>query len=115
LELKCPEKGTQSIGEFVPPPEIRTGFYKVSIAEYHQPVNQKHQKIQNTLYLAGMPLTGCEIVFQAGVTPWILYDFRCPRRLNRYQEGFNRKGLIDQDRKTKKLAFDVMRKFYGEL
>ncbi|MDR2052878.1 MAG: hypothetical protein LBP80_05630, partial [Treponema sp.] len=51
----------------------------------------------------------------AGTTPWILYDFRCPRRLNRYQEGFNRKGLIDQDRKTKKLAFDVMRRFYGEL
>jgi beta-glucuronidase len=51
----------------------------------------------------------------AGTTPWILYDFRCPRRLNRYQEGFNRKGLIDQDRNTKKLAFEVMRKFYGEL
>ncbi|MDR2742458.1 MAG: hypothetical protein LBB98_09945 [Treponema sp.] len=51
----------------------------------------------------------------AGITPWILYDFRCPRRLNRYQEGFNRKGLIDQDRKTKKLAFDVMRRFYEEL
>ncbi|MDR0623949.1 MAG: hypothetical protein LBG10_05910 [Treponema sp.] len=51
----------------------------------------------------------------AGATPWILYDFRCPRRLNRYQEGFNRKGLIDQDRKTKKLAFDVMKNFYGDL
>ncbi|MDR0759281.1 MAG: hypothetical protein LBF74_04135 [Treponema sp.] len=51
----------------------------------------------------------------AGVTPWILYDFRCPRRLNRYQQGFNRKGLIGQDRKTKKLAFEVMRKFYGEM
>jgi beta-glucuronidase len=48
----------------------------------------------------------------AGTTPWILYDFRCPRRLNRYQEGFNRKGLIDVDRKTRKLAFYVMREFY---
>jgi beta-glucuronidase len=51
----------------------------------------------------------------AGTTPWILYDFRCPRRLNRYQEEFNRKGLIDSDRKSKKLAFYVMQKFYGEL
>jgi beta-glucuronidase len=51
----------------------------------------------------------------AGTTPWILYDFRCPRRLNRYQEGFNRKGLIDADRKTKKLAYYVMQKFYREL
>jgi beta-glucuronidase len=51
----------------------------------------------------------------AGTTPWILYDFRCPRRLNRYQEGFNRKGLIDADRKTKKPAFYVMQKFYQEM
>jgi beta-glucuronidase len=49
----------------------------------------------------------------AGTTPWILYDFRCPRRFNRYQEGFNRKGLIDLDRKTRKPAFYVMREFYG--
>jgi len=51
----------------------------------------------------------------AGTTPWILYDFRCPRRLNRYQEGFNRKGLIDAERKTKKPAFYVMQKFYEEM
>jgi len=51
----------------------------------------------------------------AGTTPWILYDFRCPRRLNRYQEGFNRKGLIDAERKAKKPAFYVMQKFYEEM
>jgi beta-glucuronidase len=54
-------------------------------------------------------------LYIAGTTPWILYDFRCPRRLNRYQEGFNRKGLIDADRKTKKPAFYVMQEFYGEM
>ncbi|MDR2257651.1 MAG: hypothetical protein LBE14_00725 [Treponema sp.] len=52
--------------------------------------------------------------FIAGLSPWILYDFRSPRRLNRYQEGYNRKGLLDADRKTKKLAFFVMRAFYKE-
>ena len=51
----------------------------------------------------------------AGTTPWILYDFRCPRRLNRYQEGFNRKGLIDADRISKKPAYYVMQHFYGNL
>jgi beta-glucuronidase len=50
----------------------------------------------------------------AGTTPWILYDFRCPRRLNRYQEGFNRKGLIDAGREARKPAFHVMREFYAE-
>ena len=48
----------------------------------------------------------------AGITPWILYDFRCPRRLNRYQEGFNRKGLIDAQRTARKPAFYVMQEFY---
>jgi beta-glucuronidase len=57
-------------------------------------------------------IKGCPYI--AGTTPWILYDFRCPRRLNRYQEGFNRKGLIDADRKTRKPAFYVMQGFYLE-
>ncbi len=50
-----------------------------------------------------------------GMTPWILYDFRCPRRINRYQAGFNRKGLIDADRSSKKLAFMVLAAFYADL
>jgi beta-glucuronidase len=48
-----------------------------------------------------------------GMSPWILYDFRSPRRLNRHQEGFNRKGLVDADRVTKKKAFAVLRDFYA--
>ncbi len=47
-----------------------------------------------------------------GLSPWILYDFRAERRFNRYQEGFNRKGLIDCDRKTRKKAFAVLSEFY---
>jgi beta-glucuronidase len=47
-----------------------------------------------------------------GMTPWILYDFHAARRQNKQQQGFNRKGLIDSDRKTKKLAFKVLADFY---
>lgn len=50
-----------------------------------------------------------------GITPWILYDFRAPRRYNRYQMGYNRKGLIAEDKQTRKLAFDVLREFYEEI
>lgn len=50
--------------------------------------------------------------FIKGMSPWILIDFRAERRFNRYQEGFNRKGLIDSDRKTKKKAFYVLSSFY---
>jgi beta-glucuronidase len=47
-----------------------------------------------------------------GVTPWILYDFRCPRRNNPFQRFYNRKGLLSADKKLRKLAFFRMKKFY---
>lgn len=53
--------------------------------------------------------------FIQGCTPWILYDFRAPRRMNRHQEGFNRKGLIDSDHKRKKLAWQVVHDYYHGL
>jgi beta-glucuronidase len=50
-----------------------------------------------------------------GVTPWILCDFRSPRRmLPNIQDGWNRKGLIGQNG-TKKNAFYVLKKFYDEM
>ncbi len=47
-----------------------------------------------------------------GMTPWILYDFRAPRRQNRYQQGWNRKGLIAADKKTRKRAFFILQDYY---
>lgn len=48
----------------------------------------------------------------AGMSPWILMDFRSPRRpLPGIQDYFNRKGLIS-DRGQKKQAFYVLQKFY---
>jgi len=49
-----------------------------------------------------------------GMSPWILYDFRTPRRCNRFQQGFNRKGLIAEDKRTKKKAFYGLQEFYQE-
>jgi len=47
-----------------------------------------------------------------GTTPWILVDFRSPRRpLPVIQDGWNRKGLIGENG-TKKKAFFVLRDFY---
>ena len=50
-----------------------------------------------------------------GVSPWILFDFRAPRRTNRFQRGYNRKGLVAADKKTRKLAFYTLQRFYREL
>jgi beta-glucuronidase len=47
-----------------------------------------------------------------GISPWILTDFRSPRRmLPGIQDGFNRKGLISDQGKKKK-AFFVLQDFY---
>lgn len=49
-----------------------------------------------------------------GATPWILCDFRSPRRpLPGIQDGWNRKGLIGSNGK-KKEAFFVLKAFYDE-
>lgn len=48
----------------------------------------------------------------AGTSPWILMDFRSPRRqLNGVQDFFNRKGLVSE-RGMKKKAFFVLQDFY---
>jgi beta-glucuronidase len=48
----------------------------------------------------------------AGMSPWILKDFRSPRRQHPvFQQGWNRKGLISETGQ-RKLAFDVLAGFY---
>ena len=55
------------------------------------------------------------ISFLRGTTPWILKDFRSPRRtLPGIEDYFNRKGLVS-DRGEKKKAFFVLQRFYGEM
>ena len=49
-----------------------------------------------------------------GCTPWILCDFRSPRRLlPGIQDGWNLKGVIGHNGE-KKMAFDVLKNFYNE-
>jgi beta-glucuronidase len=47
-----------------------------------------------------------------GMSPWILKDFRSPRRQNPdYQQGWNRKGLLSETGQRKQ-AFDVLASYY---
>ena len=51
----------------------------------------------------------------AGMTPWLLMDFRSPlRMLPGVQDYHNRKGLIS-DRGQRKLAFYTLQKFYRKM
>ena len=50
-----------------------------------------------------------------GMSPWILADFRSPRRLLPViQDGWNRKGLISETGDKKK-AFFILQKYYHEM
>lgn len=56
-----------------------------------------------------------QIPYIQGMTPWILYDFRCPRRTNVIQDYYNRKGLLSPDKTYRKPAFYVLQRFYREM
>ena len=55
------------------------------------------------------------IPFLRGASPWILKDFRSPRRFHpRYQNFWNRKGVVGESGE-KKAAFFVLRDWYARL
>jgi beta-glucuronidase len=53
-----------------------------------------------------------EAPYVCGMTPWLLYDFRSERRHTVFNRGYNRKGLIAEDKTTRKLAFQVLADHY---
>jgi beta-glucuronidase len=69
------------------------------------------EEYQEDLYIETLKMLD-KIDQLQGFSPWILVDFRSPRRvLPEIQEGWNRKGLISEDGQKKK-AFFVLQKFY---
>jgi beta-glucuronidase len=55
------------------------------------------------------------IPFLRGISPWVLKDFRSPRRtLPHFEDYFNRKGLLTSQGEKKK-AYFVLQNFYREL
>jgi beta-glucuronidase len=71
------------------------------------------EDFQAEVYKAQLEMLN-RIPFLAGLSPWILKDFRAPfRLLPGIQDGLNRKGLIS-DTGQRKLAFEVMADFYRE-
>lgn len=47
-----------------------------------------------------------------GISPWILFDYRTQVRMNKYQKGYNLKGIISRERDYKKKAYYVLKDFY---
>ena len=70
------------------------------------------EEFQEKLYLDNIEMFK-NIPNLCGITPWVLYDFRSPTRLNyQNQNGWNRKGLVS-DKGMRKKAWYVMRDYYN--
>ncbi|HEV7781328.1 MAG TPA: glycoside hydrolase family 2 TIM barrel-domain containing protein, partial [Chitinophagaceae bacterium] len=93
-------------------PVIVSEFGGDALAGYHADENTKwSEEYQAALYKNQFILLG-KMPGLRGMTPWILCDFRSPRRQHPYyQDYFNRKGLISETGK-KKMAFDVLKAYY---
>ena len=72
------------------------------------------EEFQADLYRQTLPMLG-KIDGLAGFAPWILVDFRSPKRvLPGIQDGFNRKGLISSNGE-KKAAFSILQEYYRKV
>ena len=70
------------------------------------------EEFQENLYRENLAMLD-KIDGLAGTTPWVLKDFRSPRRvLNGIQDFYNRKGLYS-DKGEKKKAFFVLKEWYA--
>jgi beta-glucuronidase len=93
-------------------PVIISEFGGDALAGFHGDENTRwSEEYQAALYQNQFISLG-KLSGLRGMTPWILCDFRSPRRQQPYyQDYFNRKGLISETGK-KKMAFDVLKKYY---
>lgn len=96
-------------------PIVITEFGADALAGHHGTITDKGtEECQKYVYEKQIE-TLRNISYIKGMTPWILVDFRCPRRSSYIQKYYNRKGLVNEDKTYRKPAFYVLQNFYREL
>ncbi len=96
-------------------PVVISEFGADALGGFHADAGTRwSEEYQEQLYVNQLKmLSGIEGL--SGLTPWILTDFRSPRRAHPYyQDYWNRKGLISETGKKKK-AFYIVKDFYEEM
>lgn len=68
------------------------------------------EDFQADQYLKNLEMFG-QIPNLAGISPWILFDFRSPFRFHPDQDGWNRKGLVS-DQGQRKKAWYIIHDYY---
>jgi beta-glucuronidase len=96
-------------------PVVITEFGADALGGYHADADTRwSEEYQDALYRNQFKMLGA-IPGLRGMTPWVLVDFRSPRRQHPYfQDFWNRKGLISDDGK-KKMAFWTLKRYYDEV
>ncbi|MBR4133639.1 MAG: beta-glucuronidase [Bacteroidales bacterium] len=94
-------------------PVIVTEFGGGALYGRHGAVDQRFtEEYQEYLYIKNIGMLD-RMPGLAGASPWILKDFRSPKRmLGGIQDDYNRKGLLSEKGERKK-AFSVMQSWYG--
>ncbi|MBL8536077.1 MAG: hypothetical protein JNM59_01595 [Hyphomonadaceae bacterium] len=96
-------------------PMVFSEFGADALAGFHDPdlMRKFSEEFQADYYRQTLAMSE-SIGFLRGLSPWILKDFRSPRRQHPiYQEGWNRKGLISQTG-VRKQAFAVLSEHYRQ-
>ncbi|MGV7210829.1 glycoside hydrolase family 2 protein [Oxalobacteraceae bacterium A2-2] len=95
-------------------PVIITEFGADALGGYHADADTRwSEEYQDQLYRNQFKMLDA-IPGLRGMTPWVLVDFRSPRRPHPYfQDGWNRKGLLTQSGK-KKQAFHTLKAYYDQ-
>jgi beta-glucuronidase len=86
-----------------------------ALAGYHDPAAPLFSEDRQAAFYEGQIAALQRAPYVRGLAAWLLYDFRSLRRQARPQSGFNRKGLIAEDKQTRKRAFDVLAAAYARL
>ncbi len=95
-------------------PVIVTEFGADALAGHHGTITDKGTEDCQAFVYEKQTEQIRKIDYIKGMTPWILRDFRCPRRTAFTQKYYNTKGLISADGK-RKMAFDILRDFYHSM
>ncbi|MRW88538.1 beta-glucuronidase [Duganella sp. FT80W] len=93
-------------------PLILSEFGADALAGYHDASMKKFSEEYQAEYYRNTLTMASRIPTLAGMSPWVLKDFRSPRREHPvFQNGWNRKGLLSETG-ARKQAFDVLADFY---
>jgi beta-glucuronidase len=96
-------------------PMIFSEFGAEALAGFHDPGAPRFSEEYQAEYYRQTLAMAAKIPFLRGMSPWILKDFRSPRRQQPvYQQGWNRKGLISETG-MRKQAFSVLADYYRSL